>query len=103
MVLVASFAQAQTAVTPQQNFAWDHDGVNLQTQQVCVDGTCVAVPGANTVRSVPMPAMTPGAHALTVKSCNAAGCRESAPFQVTLVVLPAPATNLRVTAPPAQD
>ena len=99
---VASVAQAQTAVMPSQFFNWDHNGVSLLTQQVCVDGTCTAVPGSATVRAVPMPAMTPGSHVLTIKSCNQAGCSESAPFPVTLVVIPAPATNLRVTSAPAQ-
>ena len=103
LLAAASVAQAQTAVTPSQFFLWDHNGVSLQTQQVCVDGTCAAVPGTAAVRSVPMPAMTPGSHVLTIKSCNQDGCSESAPFPVRLVVIPAPATNLRVTAQPPEN
>jgi len=100
LAAVASVAQAQTPVTPSQFFSWDHTGVNLDSQQVCVDGACVVVAAGPTARSVPMPAMTPGDHVLLHKACNAAGCADGPPLAVTLKVMPAPSTNPRITDKP---
>lgn len=76
--------------------AWDHDGINTDLFKVLADGVVVTDNIPSTARAVAFPALTPGNHSLTVQACNLAGCSSSAPLLVVVVVMPAPATNLRL-------
>ena len=104
VVGMSSAAVAQTPVTPAQFIGVDQsDYANVTRFELRVDtgawtdaGKPAATGAANTVK-LAMPAMTPGAHAITVRACNAAGCSAAtAPFSVTLVVIPTVPANVRV-------
>jgi hypothetical protein len=102
----SAFAQV-TPVTPSQFVAWDQsDYTNVTRFEIRVDsgawadvGKPAATGTLNTVQ-VQMPAMTPGAHALTVRACNVAGCSAAtAPLNVTLVVVPTTPGIPRIVPP----
>jgi hypothetical protein len=102
----SAFAQT-TPVTPSQFVAFDQsDYTNVERFEVRIDsgtwatvGKPAATGAANTVQ-IAMPAMTPGAHGLTLRACNAAGCSAAtAPLNVTLVVVPTTPGNPRIVTP----
>lgn len=103
-LLLPTLAHAQTNVTPGQNtrLAWDHDGVNVERFEIKADGALVAtVPFVfqqNGTYDAPFPALTPGNHSLVVAACNIAGCADSDPFLVRVVVVPAKPINVRISS-----
>jgi hypothetical protein len=114
LVLLALPASAQPpVVTPTQHLYWDHDGIQTTHFRLCADNVvpekptevvCHDVPGGRTVRSAPIPALTPGPHTLTVEACRLGTslvCSASDPFAVVMEVKPAKPTGLRIgDAPP---
>ena len=107
-VLYAAPAVAQTPVTGANQIAFDQsDYANVTRFEVRVDtgawvdiGKPPASTAANTVQ-VPLPAMTVGPHALTVRACNAAGCSAaSVPVNVVMVAIPQVPANPRVVTTP---
>jgi hypothetical protein len=105
--LVAPSVSAQTPVpspTPATTrLAFDHDGVNTDGYRLKVDEavavaitpTCAVVASVRTCE-IPFPALTPGAHSLVLIAWNIAGEAASAPFAVTVVVIPAVPANIRI-------
>lgn len=81
--------------------AWDHDGINVDSFVVSVDGQDQTpipfVASPNGTYTTAFPALTPGLHTLRVAACNIAGCRQSDPFDVNVVVVPSQPTGLRIT------
>ena len=103
-VFLAAPAWAQTPVpspTPAAySIEWAHDGVNLEGFIIQVDGARVAdiLPERRpdgTYR-VPVPAMTPGAHTITVEAYNVAGRSTPTTLSVTVMIVPTPVTGLRI-------
>ena len=103
-LFVAAPAWAQTPVpspTPAAySIEWTHDGVNLEGFIVQVDGVRVAdlLPERRpdgTYR-VPVPAMTPGAHTITVEAYNVAGRSAPTTLAVTVMSVPSAVTGLRI-------
>jgi len=104
--LVATSANAQTPVpspTPASTrLQFDHDGVNTDGYRLQIDGgekllvTANCVAGTVRTCDIPFPALTPGAHTLVVIAWNIAGEAASDPFLVSVVVVPAKATNIRI-------
>ena len=80
--------------------AWDHDGVATDRYELVVDNGTPTDLGKPTptgqTYDVAFPALTPGQHTLIVRACNIAGCAASAPFPVSVVVIPTPPTTLRI-------
>lgn len=101
-LFLPALAHAQTDVTPGSNtkLAWDHDGVNVERFEIKVDGQVNStIPFAfeqDGTYEAPFPALTPGIHQLIVAACNIAGCADSDPFLVRVVVVPAKPSNLRI-------
>jgi hypothetical protein len=99
------------AATPASSLAWDQIGQSVTVAQsagytVFLDGaptgtalasvTCTAT-GASATCSAPFPALTPGAHTLTLtQTISGASSAKSAPLSFTFVIVVTP-TNLRVT------
>ena len=79
---------------------WDHDGANLDRFTLAVDAGTPSDVGkpapTGQTYCVPFPALTPGNHTLVVAACNIAGCSASAPFPVSVVVVPTPPGTLRI-------
>jgi hypothetical protein len=105
--LVPATAAAQVPVTGAHAMAFEQSDYAAVTRfEVRVDtgawvdiGKPTASGAANTVQ-VPLPAMTVGPHALTVRACNAAGCSvASAPVNVVMVAIPQVPANPRVVTP----
>jgi hypothetical protein len=106
-LLAPMSAQAQTPVpspTPATTkLAFDHDGINTDgyrmkvdaTAAVAITPTCAVVATVRTCE-LPFPALTPGAHSLVLIAWNIAGESASAPFLVTVVVVPTVPTNIRI-------
>jgi len=106
-LLFAVPAAAQTPVTTANQIAFDQsDYANVTRFEVRVDtgawtdiGKPAATGTANTVQT-PLPAMTVGPHAITVRACNAAGCSAaSAAINVVMVAIPQVPGNPRVVTP----
>jgi hypothetical protein len=96
-VLTAALAQAQPAVTSDQEFFWSHTGDRVEFFKLVIDGQPVLdVAGGALARSVDIPALTPGQHTWRIDSCNAAGCAPSATQTFTLLAVPEPATGLGI-------
>jgi hypothetical protein len=98
-LLIAGTAAAQTqAPSPPGNtrLAWDHDGLNVTSWELVIDGGAPAVvqatpfPNGSNSWSTPFPALTPGPHTLIMRACNIGGCAASDPFAVNVVVVPNP-------------
>jgi hypothetical protein len=109
LVLAAlpSLASAQTPVTTANQVAFEQsDYANVTAFELRVDagawvpvGKPAATGAANTV-VIPLPAMTVGAHTLTARACNAAGCSAaSAGINVVMVAIPQVPANPRVVTP----
>lgn len=102
LLVLPVLAHAQTDVTPgpTTKLAWDHDGINVDRFELKVDGTLSAtIPFAfeqDGTYETPFPALTPGVHQLIVAACNIAGCADSDPFLVRVVVVPAKPSNIRI-------
>lgn len=102
LLLLPVLAHAQTDVTPgpTTRIYWDHDGVNVERFEVKIDGVVNAtIPFAfeqSGTYSTPFPAITPGVHQLIVSACNTAGCADSDPLMVRVVVVPAKPSNIRI-------
>lgn len=104
LCLLPALASAQTPVpspTPATTqLAWNHDGVNLDGFALYVDGTRsdVGLPTRQPDGSyrIPFPALTPGNHTLEVAAYNLAGESTRITLTVTVVVVPAPPTGLRI-------
>lgn len=81
--------------------SWDHDGVNVASWKLTIDGTDQAITPTGPTNGddweVAFPALTPGNHTLTVSACNISGCGTSDPLSVRVVVVPARPTGLRIT------
>lgn len=109
-VIAAGAASAQTTVPSpipsSTRLVWDHDGVNVSSWKLTIDGTDqVVTPSASPADgaqawSIPFPALTPGAHTLIVCAVNVAGsgCSDP-PFSVKVVVVPSKPTALRIATP----
>lgn len=108
LLALASEARAQTQVSPTQFVAVDQsDYANVTRFEGRVDtaawGDLGKPPAAGTLNTVtfPMPAMTPGPHAITVRACNTAGCSAaSAPLNVIMVAVPQVPANPRIVSAP---
>lgn len=111
---LATSAAAQTPATPGQAFGFDYLTSDLATYAVIrfeqqIDGAAwvdVGIPtvandaqtpaGATTYR-VAIPALTPGAHTVTWRACNATACSAAAtPLAFTLVVQPPTVSGGRI-------
>jgi len=107
VLLLALPVSAQTPVPsptpPTTRLAFDHDGVNTDGYKLQIDSqaaavvtaTCAVVSAVRTCE-IPFPALTPGAHTLVLIAWNIAGEAASAPFAVTVVVIPAVPVNIRI-------
>jgi hypothetical protein len=113
LLTVPALAHAQSTVTPNQNLRWDQSVANaadlaLMTWDKLVDGVVPAgqaavLPSAcvlNTAGTLatctsPLPSMTPGAHAITVRVTRTDGTSvltaTSLPLNVVMYMLAAPA------------
>lgn len=104
LVLLAATASAQTQVPsptpPTTRLAWDHDGVATDRYLLTVDGTATDLgkpaPVSGQTYEVAFPALTPGTHTLMVCAENIAGRSCSAPFPVSVVVVPTAPGSLRI-------
>jgi hypothetical protein len=104
VLALASGAAAQVPVpvpTPRTTtLAWDHDGVNVTTWTLTVDGTARPVTPARLPASdtweIPFPPLVAGVHELKVSACNVAGCGVSSPLEILSVGVPPAPTGLRV-------
>lgn len=101
-VLTGHAALAQpTPVLPTSQLAFDHDAIDTDTYELRVDagafGVVAVTPDGAGVFTLAMPALTPGAHELSVRACGPAGCSDpSNVLTVRLVVVPSPPGRLRV-------
>ena len=107
LALCAVPALAQTPVPsptpPTTKLAFDHDGLNTDGYRLKVDAlapvaitpTCAVVASVRSCE-LPFPALTPGAHTLTIIAWNIAGEAVSAPFPVTVIVVPTAPANIRI-------
>lgn len=108
LLALPTVALAQPAVTPGAGAFFDHDGVNVASWGLQLDGgtwTAIApVKGARVGTatpavyewSFPFPAATPGPHTLKLRACNIGGCTESDAFAFQMIVLPSKPTNIRI-------
>ena len=107
---VPSVALAQTSATPASKFVFDQIAPDLATANgytyryyadaATVGATLTAVctgTASPFTCSAPIPAFTPGSHAVTITAANIGGeSAKSAPLSFTFVVVPAPPTGLRI-------
>lgn len=116
VLVMATGAQAQGQATPGQAFAFDYETAAMTTYSVVrfeqqVDGGAWAdigipevsndgqTPTAHTTYRVAIPALTPGAHAVSFRACNAAGCgAASTTFPFVLIVQPPAPSGTRVVS-----
>jgi hypothetical protein len=94
--------QVPLPVPANTQIAWDHDGQNTDRYLLTVDGVArdVGKPTpTGTTYAVAFPAMTPGAHTLSVCAENVAGRACSPPVSIALVVVPNAPTTLRIVTP----
>jgi len=103
---VTGWAQPATPVpipTPSTTMiAFDHDGINTDGYKIKIDTaaavaiTPTCVPGPPRTCEFPFPAMTPGNHSFVVIAWNIAGEAASAPYAVSMVVVPMVPISIRV-------
>lgn len=100
VLLAPLSAAAQSPVLPTSRLGFSHDGVDTDRYELSVDSGAWATVEAQEegdIFTVAMPALTPGAHTLSLRACGAAGCSvSSAPLSVRVVVVPSPPTDLKV-------
>ena len=78
------------------NYTYTYDPDGAATGTVLAPVAC-NTDGVTIACSAPMPAFTPGAHALTLTASNAAGeSPHSTPISFTFVVVPDAPTSLRI-------
>lgn len=110
LVLVgASLAAAQTPVEipspPPQDWriAWEHDKTALHHFELKIDGNAYAeivpVEVSSGSYRTPVPSMTPGQHTIYVRACSSSKCGADAQLLVSLEVIVAPVTGLRIIRP----
>ena len=106
LTAVGAQAQGPTPVLPTAQLAFDHDGVDTERYELQIDGGAWAVTpttSAAGVYTLPMPALTPGAHTLAVRACGPAGCSASSnAVTLWLVIIPAPPGQFRIV-PTAEE
>lgn len=102
-VATTIWAQVQVPFPTPSNtrLQWDHDGVNVDSFTLAIDGNTPTDLGkptpTGTTYQAPFPALTPGSHTLVLCAKNVAGVGCAPPFGVTMIAIPNIPTNMRIT------
>lgn len=112
LILVPDCAHAQVVVHPTAKtlLVWEHPGTNVERFLLFVDDEQATgkpidlglpVKDASGSYAVPLPALTPGPHTLTLRAANIVGLSDGFTLKVSIIVaVPVPPSAARIETRP---